>query len=71
MKHAQKKQSRSLKTLIRDSIMEERGSAVLEVVIVIAVIMAVALLFNSELRSFAGSLFTSVFNDSSVLDVIG
>ncbi len=57
--------------IFQKSAADEKGSAVLEVVIVIAVVLAVALIFNSELRAFANSLFTSVFDDSSVLEVIG
>ena len=46
------------------------GSAVIETVIVLAVIVAIALIFNSQIRSFAGRLFEMVFSDDSVLDAL-
>lgn len=49
---------------------DEEGSAVLEVVIVIAVLLAVAVLFNNQLRGFADKLFTSVFAESNVFSVL-
>ncbi len=60
-----------IRRVVRGFINDERGSAVLEVVIVIAVILAVALIFNTQLRAFANSLFSSVFQDSSIMEVIG
>lgn len=47
------------------------GSAVIETVIVLAVIIAVALIFNTQIRAFAGRLFAMVFSDDSVLDALG
>ncbi len=52
-------------------IKEEKGSQVLEIVIVIAVLLAVALLFNQELKAFANQLFGTVFSDSSIFEVLG
>ena len=40
------------------------GSVVLEVVIVIAIVLAVALIFNDEIKSFADQLFSRAFNIS-------
>lgn len=48
---------------------DETGSAVLEVVIVIAIVLAIALIFNNEIRMFANSLFDKAF-DISRLDGI-
>lgn len=48
-------------------ICDEEGSAILEAVIVIAVVIAIALLFNTQIREFAQKLFTSVFQNNSLL----
>lgn len=50
---------------------DENGAATLEIVIIIAVLIAIALIFNTQLRNFATSLFNKVFDDNSVLDQIG
>ncbi|ADC90561.1 hypothetical protein HMPREF0868_0711 [Mageeibacillus indolicus UPII9-5] len=47
------------------------GAATLEVVIIIAVLMAIALIFNTQLRQFAQNLFHKVFDDQSILSQIG
>lgn len=49
---------------------EESGSAVLETVIVIAVIIAIAILFNTQLRAYAEKLINAVFSDASVLELV-
>ena len=46
------------------------GSAVIETVIVLAVIVAIALIFNQQIRDFASRLFDMVFNDNSILDAL-
>ena len=46
----------------------EAGSAAIEVVIVIAVIIAVALIFNKTLREYANSLIQVVFGERSFFD---
>ncbi|WEG34901.1 hypothetical protein PYS61_04920 [Amygdalobacter indicium] len=46
----------------------EQGSVVLEVVIVIAVIIAVALIFNKTLKEYANSLINVVFGERSFFD---
>lgn len=50
---------------------EEKGSQVLEIVIVIAVLLAVALVFNKELKAFADKLFGVVFSDENIFSIIG
>lgn len=47
---------------------KENGSAVIEVVIVIAVIIAVALIFNKTLREYANSLIQVVFGERGFFD---
>lgn len=50
---------------------DERAAATLEIVIIIAVLLAIALIFNTQLRQFAQSLFDKVFDDQNVLNQIG
>ncbi len=59
--------NRSFKELCKD----EHGASTLEVVIVIAVLLAIALIFNTQIREFANQLFDKVFNDSNIIDQIG
>lgn len=47
---------------------KEAASVVLEVVIVIAVIIAVALIFNKGLRDYANSLIDVVFGERGFFD---
>lgn len=47
---------------------KESGSAVIEVVIVIAVLIAVALIFNKTLREYANSLIQVVFGERGFFD---
>lgn len=63
---------RTRSQLWKPGLLEDRsGASTLEVVVVIAVLLAIALLFNTQIRSFAQSLFSKVFNDSEVLSKIG
>lgn len=63
----QKKKAKFWSLLITD----QSGSAVLEVVVVIAVVLAIALLFNTQLQAYAQRLFSHVFNDNSVFEILG
>lgn len=58
---------------LHPNIVKERyhAAVVLEVVLVIAVLIAIAILFNSEVRAFAVELFNSVFGSSPALDITG
>ncbi|HHX37674.1 MAG TPA: hypothetical protein GX717_06815 [Clostridiaceae bacterium] len=56
----------SLRRICRD----QAGLGTLEVVVLIAILLAIALIFNENIRSFANKLFTSVFNDGRVLKEI-
>lgn len=66
MKYLQSLKKESFGNFLKD----ESGSAVLEVVIVIGVVLAVALIFNSQLRDFADKLFNTVFSDSNVFNAL-
>lgn len=59
-----------LKPLHFTVLQDNSGAATLEIVIIIAVLLAIALIFNSELRSFAQSIFDKVFDEQSVLSQI-
>ncbi len=48
----------------------EKGSVVLEVVIVIAIILALALIFNEQITSFATGLFNRIFDISKLDNVL-
>lgn len=48
---------------------DDSGGATLEIVIITAVLIAIALLFNDSLRSYAKKIFDAVFTDQ-VLDKI-
>lgn len=45
----------------------ESGLGTLEIVLISGVLLAVALLFNKEIRDFAEKLFRHVFNDRSII----
>jgi hypothetical protein len=49
---------------------DQHGMGTLEVVILIAVLIAIALIFNSAMRKFSNNLFKEVFDDRSVIDRI-
>ena len=63
------KKSQSFKTVIH-RLMNKMGFGTLEVVIIIAVLLSVALIFRSVLISYAQRLITSVFNEETVIEVL-
>lgn len=48
-----------------------RAAVVLEVVLVIAILIAIAVLFNNEARAFAAEMFSTVFGSSPALSIVG
>lgn len=48
---------------------KEEGSVVLEVVIVIAIVLAITLVFNEEIKAFASEIFSRAF-DTNNLDQV-
>lgn len=48
----------------------EKGSVVLEVVIVIAIVLALALIFNEQITNFATGLFNRIFDISKLDNVL-
>ncbi len=54
----------------KQKLRQPEGLGTLEIVIIIAVLLAVALIFREQITSFASELMSRVF-DSSILDEIG
>lgn len=52
--------------LLKDFIHEEDGLGTVEVVIIIAVLVGVALIFRDSLIKFASGIIDNVFNESKV-----
>lgn len=48
-----------------------RAAVVLEVVLVIAILIAIAILFNAEVRAFAVDMFSTVFGSSPAASIVG
>ncbi|MDO5733363.1 MAG: hypothetical protein Q4P72_06270 [Eubacteriales bacterium] len=44
----------------------DRGSAVLETAVVITVLLAIAIIFHSQIASFAEEVFSKAFNSGSL-----
>lgn len=61
--HPKTKAIKSYNTKLQSLTRKENASAVIEVVIVIAVLIAVALIFNKTLREYANSLIQVVFGE--------
>lgn len=57
-------------TLIRRLSRDNRGVGTLEMVILTACLIGLALIFNEQIRSFAGSIFDIVFDADSVIGQI-
>lgn len=66
-KTGSRRQLRTFGSGVRRPLLDERGLGTLEIVILIAVLLAVALLFNDQIRQFADKLFKAVFNDGKVI----
>mgnify|MGYP002622843593 CR=1 FL=1 len=47
-----------------------RGFGTIEVVLIIAVLISIALIFRTAILSYAGSIITAVFGDQSILSEI-
>ncbi len=61
--------SKNLKSLYKNFLNEDSGSMVLELVIIIAIVLAVALIFNGQIRDFTGRLFSDAFDYSKLSQV--
>lgn len=55
---------------LKEKAQDKSALGTIEIVIIIAVLMAVALIFREQLTSFAESLMSKVF-DQSILDGLG
>lgn len=58
------------RTFLKQRLRRPEGLGTLEIVIIIAVLLAVALLFREQIMSFAQNLMGKVF-DGSILDGLG
>lgn len=56
---------------IRSFIFDEDGMGTIEIVIIIAVLVALALLFKSKLQTFATSLMDQFFKTPEKPDMVG
>ncbi|MDD2213097.1 MAG: Flp1 family type IVb pilin [Oscillospiraceae bacterium] len=54
-----------------EPLQDDHGMGTLEIVILIAALLALALIFNRQIQSFASSIFQKVFNGGSILNQIG
>ena len=50
--------------------LDDRGMGTLEIVILIAILLAIALIFNEQIHSFSSRLFKAVFDDNRVISKI-
>ncbi|NLJ70633.1 MAG: hypothetical protein GX328_04130 [Clostridiaceae bacterium] len=53
----------------QQKLQDEQGLGTLEIVLIIAVLVAVALIFRTQLSSFAKSLINKVFDYSIIEDI--
>ena len=65
-----KQSLKPLKKEIQKLLYEQDGSQVLEVVIMIAILLGLALVFNEQLQAFANRLFAQVFSNESVFEIL-
>lgn len=49
---------------------DKGGMGTLEVVILVAVLIAIALVFNAAMRKFSNNIFKEVFDDRAIIDQI-
>lgn len=52
------------------AIKSRRGFGTVEIVLIIAVLISLALLFRSSITSYAKNLMTSVFTDNASIDIV-
>lgn len=59
-----------MKNLIRSFIKEEDGMGTVEIVVIIAVLVGVALIFRNAIINFVTNLMSSIFNDDEIVDTV-
>lgn len=57
-----------MKNLMRSFIREEDGMGTVEVVVIIAVLVAVALIFRNAIIGFVKDLMSNIFNGDDIAD---
>ena len=65
-----REQKPGFSNFLRDKLRAAEGLGTVEIVIIIAVLLSVALLFREQITSFAQELMDKVF-DSSIIDQLG
>ena len=60
--------SQSIKSCLRKLGLQRKGFGTLEVVIIIAVLLSIALIFRASLTDFAKNLMRTVFSEKGVLE---
>jgi len=68
LENKKKKESRSME-LLKKFYEEEEGMGTVEIVMIIAALMCVALLFRKQVFSFANSIMEKVFKADTIKDV--
>jgi len=56
-----------LRNLTRRHLYNKKGFGTIEIVLIIAVLISLALIFRTAITSYATNLITSVFGDQSIL----
>ena len=61
---------RTGKIISKNIDLAEPAMGTLEVVVITGILLAIALIFNKEIRAFADKLFSAIFSDSNVINQI-
>jgi hypothetical protein len=56
---------------INSFISKDRGMGTVEIVIIVAVLVGIALIFRDAIIDFATDIMNSVFGDESITDAVG
>lgn len=55
----------------KESLRDQKGMGTVEVVIIIAILVALALVFRAALSGYANRIMTHVFDDGQVIGALG
>lgn len=70
MKGREDMKKRSTQTSIKKILYGKKGMGTVEVVIIIAILVALALIFRTTLMSFARNIMDTAFDDQNVINQI-
>ncbi|MHB1453303.1 MAG: Flp1 family type IVb pilin [Saccharofermentanales bacterium] len=68
--YRRKRSSGNSRSNVVSSVKSRKGFGTVEIVLIIAVLISLALLFRSSITSYAKHLMTSVFTDNESVDII-